>query len=166
MTVVIENDGLDTLDESIKPRDIESLSVQDIRRIILDGGIVGMGGATFPTHVKLSPPAEKEIEYVILNGAECEPYLTSDHRLMIEQPDQIIAGLKIIMRVIDAKFGYIGIEDNKSEAIEVMEKVTKRAQYSGGSFEDQISSGFRKAINPDNNRPPGTFRWTTRGRRC
>ena len=126
MTVVIENDGLDTLDESIKPRDIESLSVQDIRRIILDGGIVGMGGATFLTHVKLSPPAEKEIEYVILNGAECEPYLTSDHRLMIEQPDQIIAGLKIIMRVIDAKFGYIGIEDNKSEAIEVMEKVTKK----------------------------------------
>ena len=122
MTIVIENDGLDTPDESIKARDIDGLSLQEIKNIILDAGIVGMGGATFPTHVKLSPPAEKDIDAIILNGAECEPYLTADHRLMLEQPDEVVAGLKIIMRVLDVKTGYIGIEDNKPDAIAAMQK--------------------------------------------
>ena len=122
MTVVIENDGLDTLDESITPREIMSLSPQDIKSIILDAGIVGMGGAQYPTHVKLSPPPEKEIDAIILNGAECEPYLTADYRLMLEQPEKIIEGLKLIMRVLDVKTGYIGIEDNKPKALSAIEK--------------------------------------------
>jgi electron transport complex protein RnfC len=83
---------------------------------------VGMGGATFPTHVKLSPPKEKPIDVVILNGAECEPYLTSDHRLMLERPNEIINGLKILMRILGVEKGYIGIEANKPDAIETMMK--------------------------------------------
>lgn len=122
MTVVIENDGLDTPDDSIKPWNIDKLSPQEIKNIILDAGIVGMGGALFPTHVKLSPPAEKDIDVVILNGAECEPYLTSDHRLMVEQPEAIVAGLKVIMKVLDVQTGYLGIEDSKADAIAAMEK--------------------------------------------
>ena len=150
MTVVIENDGLDTLDESVKPKDIDNLSIQDIRRAILDAGIVGLGGAAFPTHVKLSPPAEKDIDCVILNGAECEPYLTADHRLMIEEPDKIVSGLKVIMKVLDAKTGYIAIEDNKPEAISAMEKavsnesniqvVTLKTKYPQGSEKQLIQA--------------------------
>ena len=150
MTVVIENDGLDTLDESVKPKDIDNLSIQDMRRAILDAGIVGLGGAAFPTHVKLSPPAEKEIDCVILNGAECEPYLTADHRLMIEEPDKIVSGLKVIMKVLDAKIGYIAIEDNKPEAISAMEKavsnesniqvVTLKTKYPQGSEKQLIQA--------------------------
>ncbi|HZJ83736.1 MAG TPA: electron transport complex subunit RsxC [Clostridia bacterium] len=121
-TIIIENDGLDTLDESIKPRDTDDLSSEDIKSLILEAGIVGMGGATFPTHVKLSPPIEKNIDAVILNGAECEPYLTADHRMMIEQPHIIIKGLKLIMRSLNVYKGYIGIEDNKTDAIAAMEK--------------------------------------------
>ncbi|NLJ40554.1 MAG: electron transport complex subunit RsxC [Clostridiales bacterium] len=123
MTVVIENDGLDTLDDSIKPRDINALSADEIRNIILDAGIVGLGSATFPTHVKLSPPADKHIDTVILNGAECESYLTTDDRIMIEQADEVVAGLRVIMGVLDVKMGYIGIESNKPEAIAAIEKV-------------------------------------------
>ncbi len=125
MTIVIENDGLDKIDESIKPREIDGISDQDIKRIVLDAGIVGMGGAGFPTHVKLSPPAEKDIEAIILNGAECEPYLTADYRLMVEQPEKIVLGLKILMKVLDAKLGYIGIEKNKPDAIALMHEAVK-----------------------------------------
>jgi electron transport complex protein RnfC len=81
-----------------------------------------MGGATFPTHVKLSPPKEKPIDVIILNGAECEPFLTSDHRLMVEKPKEIIEGLKILMRILNVKKGYIGIEANKPDAVETMKK--------------------------------------------
>ncbi|MBF0317598.1 MAG: electron transport complex subunit RsxC, partial [Nitrospirae bacterium] len=80
-------------------------------------GIVGMGGATFPTHVKLSPPKEKTIDAVIINGAECEPYLTSDHRVMVERPKDVVNGLSILMRVLGVNTGHIGIENNKPDAI-------------------------------------------------
>ena len=79
-----------------------------------------MGGATFPTHVKLSPPSNKPIDTVILNGVECEPYATCDHRLMLERPDDIVEGLRIIMEILNCKKGYIGIESNKPDAIKVM----------------------------------------------
>ncbi len=121
LCVVIENDGQNTLHESVQPKgDLESLSGKDILSIIKEAGIVGMGGAGFPTHVKLSPPPEKKIDVVILNGAECEPYLTADHRLMLEEPERIIYGLKAIMKSLDVKKGYIGIEDNKPDAIKSM----------------------------------------------
>ncbi|MBS4535952.1 electron transport complex subunit RsxC [Clostridium sp. D2Q-14] len=122
-TVVIESDGKNEIDESIKPKgDIKNLSREEIISIIKEAGITGMGGAGFPTHVKLSPPSEKKIDTVILNGAECEPYLTADHRLMLEKPEMVIKGLEAIMKAVDVKKGYIGIENNKPDAIEIMTK--------------------------------------------
>jgi electron transport complex protein RnfC len=126
MCVVIENDGQNTLHESVKPKgDIGSLSKEEILSIIKDAGIVGMGGAGFPTHVKLSPPPEKAIDVVILNGAECEPYLTADHRLMLETPEDVVDGLRAIMKSLGVTKGYIGIEDNKPNAIKVMTDAAK-----------------------------------------
>ena len=121
--VVIESDGKDEWVTGLKENpDYNLLSPDELKKIIQDAGIVGMGGATFPTHVKLSPPKEKPIDVVILNGAECEPYLTSDHRLMLERPKEIINGLKILMRILGVEKGYIGIEANKPDAIETMTK--------------------------------------------
>ncbi|MFO8150103.1 MAG: electron transport complex subunit RsxC [Trueperaceae bacterium] len=82
----------------------------------------GLGGATFPAHVKLSPPEEKPIDVVIINGAECEPYLTADHRVMLEKPEKIVFGLKMMIKALGAEKGIIGIEDNKADAIQVMEQ--------------------------------------------
>lgn len=124
--VIIANDGKDTPDDSLNvERKLEDLSKEELRDIIMEAGIVGMGGACFPTHVKLSPPVDKKIELVILNGSECEPYLTSDYRLMIEHPEEIIYGMKVIMKILGVSQGYIAIEDNKPEAIKVMTNVAK-----------------------------------------
>ncbi len=126
LSIIIESDGRNEVDESVRPKGpIDSLSKKQLIEIIKEAGITGMGGAGFPTHVKLSPPPDKKIDTVILNGAECEPYLTADHRLMVEQPDSIIHGLKAIMKAVDVKNGYIGIENNKPDAIEVMRKAVK-----------------------------------------
>ncbi|MDH4101318.1 MAG: electron transport complex subunit RsxC, partial [Nitrospirota bacterium] len=100
--------------------------VEALRDKILAAGIVGLGGATFPTHVKLSPPKEKKVECVILNGCECEPYLTADHRLMLESPEDIVEGLRILMRILSVDKGYIGIEDNKPDAIAKMTEAAKK----------------------------------------
>jgi electron transport complex protein RnfC len=119
--IVIKSGGKIEWDESIKKRDnIEKLTKDELKTIIKEAGIVGLGGAAFPTHVKLSPP--KEIDTVILNGAECEPYLTCDHRVMLEQTWGIIKGLKIINRILEPKNCYIGIEDNKENAIALIEE--------------------------------------------
>ena len=123
--VVIENDFKETIHESVKPKGkLEDLTKEEIIESIKEAGIVGMGGATFPTHVKLSPPPEKKIEFVILNGAECEPYLTADHRLMVENPEDVVFGLKVLMKSLDVNKGYIGIEANKPDAIESIKKIT------------------------------------------
>jgi len=117
--IVIESDGKDTLSEEIKSRgNWETLSLEEIRKIVREAGIVGLGGAAFPTAVKLSSPKEKKIDTFILNGAECEPYLTADYRLMVERPQEIISGMKLLMRALGVEKGFIGIEDNKPEAIE------------------------------------------------
>ena len=100
--------------------DLNTLDQKQIRSAIQEAGIVGLGGAAFPTHVKLSPPEAKQIDTIILNGCECEPYLTADHRTMLEYPDECIQGLKIIMKAVGAARGYIGIEMNKPDAIKVM----------------------------------------------
>ncbi|QXM05746.1 electron transport complex subunit RsxC [Crassaminicella indica] len=124
--VVIESDGLNELHESVKPKgDLENLSGKEILEIIKEAGIVGMGGATFPTHVKLSPPPDKKVDTIILNGAECEPYLTADHRLMLENPESIVFGLRAMMKVASVSKAYIGIEDNKPDAIESMKNAAK-----------------------------------------
>jgi len=118
--VVIENNGKEEWAQLRDNPDYMKLSPEELREKIKDAGIVGMGGATFPTHVKLSPPKEKPIDVVIINGAECEPYLTADHRLMVETPSEVIEGLKIIMKVLGVRKGYVGIESNKPDAIEKM----------------------------------------------
>ncbi len=122
MSVVIENDGQDTLDDSVQPiGTVEELPKERILKAIFDAGLVGMGGATFPTHVKTSVK-DFNVDTVILNGAECEPYLTVDYRLMYERPEQVADGLKALMKAVDVQKGVVGIEDNKPEAIARMEK--------------------------------------------
>jgi electron transport complex protein RnfC len=119
--VVIENDLKDEWVEC-KEADWNALSSDDIKGCIKAAGLVGMGGAAFPTIVKLSPPKEKPIDTVILNGAECEPYLNADFRLMIEKPSEVVEGLKILMKALGVPKGHIGIESNKPEAVEALKK--------------------------------------------
>ncbi len=120
-SIIIENDFKDTLDEGIKPIDYKTINPDEIAKIVRESGIVGMGGATFPTHVKLTPPADKTIDTVIVNGAECEPYLTSDHRIMLETPEEIITGLEILLYRFGISNGHIAIEENKADAIAVLQ---------------------------------------------
>jgi len=101
-------------------RDTAGLTPEQIREIAKGAGIVGMGGAAFPTYVKLSPPKDKPVDTVIINGCECEPFLTCDHRLMLEAPDEMIAGLKLMMRAVGAGKGVIGIEANKMDAVQAL----------------------------------------------
>lgn len=98
-------------------RDYKTLTKEEIVEIVKEAGLVGMGGATFPTHIKLSPPAHKIIKHIIINGAECEPYLTSDHRIMLEEGTRIIDGIKILLHMFSEATASIGIEDNKKDAI-------------------------------------------------
>ena len=124
--VVIENDGeYEAVEGFGEERDYTALSKEEIRQIIKDAGIVGMGGAGFPTNVKVTPKNEDQIDYVIINGAECEPYLTSDYRLMLEKPEQLIKGLKVLLRLFDNAKGIIAIEDNKPEAISKLSYLTQ-----------------------------------------
>ena len=119
LSVVIESDGLNTLHESIKPnKSLEELTPDEIIEIVKNAGIVGMGGAGFPTYVKLKP--NKPIDAVLLNGCECEPMLTADHRVLLEFADDVIFGLKAMMKTLNAPRGVIVIEDNKPDAIELM----------------------------------------------
>jgi electron transport complex protein RnfC len=124
--IVIESDMQNIVSDQVVPKgDLTGLSAEDIKNIIKEAGIVGMGGATFPTHVKLAPPPDKKVDTVILNGAECEPYLTSDHRLMLEYPENVVFGLQALMKALGVKKGYIGIETNKPDAIEKVFEAAK-----------------------------------------
>ena len=124
--VVIEGDGSDERCSELEPVDnIDDLSPGELRALIRSAGIVGMGGAAFPAHVKLSPPEGKEIDTVIINGAECEPYLTADHRLMLERPEEVVFGLEVMMKALGAGRGIIGIEDNKPDAVRVMSQAVE-----------------------------------------
>lgn len=124
--IVIESDMQNTVSSEISSKgDLAGLSSEDVKNIIKEAGIVGMGGATFPTHVKLAPPPDKKVDTVILNGAECEPYLTSDHRLMLEYPEDVVFGLQVLMKALGVQKGYIGIETNKPDAIEKVYQAAK-----------------------------------------
>ena len=145
--IVIESDGEFQLSESVSSKgDIELLSGKEILEIIKNAGIVGMGGAGFPTHVKLSPPPDKNIDLVILNGAECEPYLTADHRLMIERADDIVYGLKAIMKVLNVEKGYIGIENNKPDAIKIMREAAKDENIIVQGLKTKYPQGAEKQL--------------------
>ncbi|MDR1579591.1 MAG: electron transport complex subunit RsxC [Synergistaceae bacterium] len=119
--VAAESDGLFEHAASLLPhKDFRELEPAECIRIIREAGIVGMGGATFPTHVKLSPPPDKRIKWIIVNGAECEPFLNCDNRLMIEHPEPIIGGLEICLHIFPDAEGIIAVENNKPEAIRRM----------------------------------------------
>ena len=118
---VIEPDGEDAWAEGCNvERNTDSLGPDEIKKLVQGGGLVGMGGATFPTHVKLSPPEHKKINILIVNGAECEPFLTADHRLMVERADEIIEGAALFARVLGVERVVVSIEKNKPDAIETM----------------------------------------------
>lgn len=126
--VEIEADGQDTLFEQPAPPDCTTLEPRQIVEVVAKAGIVGMGGAGFPTHVKLSPPPEKRIATLIINGAECEPYLTADHRLMVEQSERIWQGVILLRKALGAGSVRVAIEDNKPDAIRTMEKAMQTAE--------------------------------------
>ncbi|MFZ3122339.1 MAG: electron transport complex subunit RsxC [Thermodesulfovibrionales bacterium] len=126
-SIVIENDGKEEWTSLKDNPDYIKLSPDELKEKVKAAGIVGMGGAAFPTLVKLSPPKEKPIDTVILNGAECEPYLTADYRLMIEKSAEIVEGLKILMRILGVNKGFIGIENNKPDAIEAMKQAVNKS---------------------------------------
>ncbi len=124
--IIINVEGdewMDDIDRSEKLVTDIPFSAQEIVAKIKDAGIVGMGGATFPTHVKLMPPPGKKADYLIINGVECEPYLTSDHRLMLEKGPEIVVGTKILMKALQVNRAVIGIENNKPDAIQKMSEL-------------------------------------------
>ena len=126
--VVVENDGLYAVSETpyIAPKKLgEDLTKAELIEYVKSAGIVGLGGATFPTHVKLSTPEDKKVEFILVNGAECEPYLTSDHRVMLERGQEVIEGLKILLKVFKDAKAIIGIEDNKMDAYEKMNQLAE-----------------------------------------
>jgi electron transport complex protein RnfC len=127
LSVVIEGDGTKKgWNGGEVGFDLDTLQPATLREIVRDAGIVGMGGAAFPTVVKLSPPPERKVDSVILNGCECEPYLTADHRLMVEEPEKLLWGLKAIMKAVGASSGFIGIEDNKPDAVEALTMAARK----------------------------------------
>jgi len=147
-SIVIEKDTAPSLDQTqLKDHSPDPVPIRDrfqgldpdtadprqIRSAVQEAGIVGLGGAAFPTHVKLSPPESKFIDTVILNGCECEPFLTADHRIMLEQTDDCIQGLKIIMKAVGASKGYIGIEINKPDAIKLMREKLDHINSNAGT---------------------------------
>lgn len=122
--IVIENDQQYQETEFQEAR-LEDLTKEGILNRIKEGGVVGMGGAGFPTHVKLAPKDPSKIEYILVNGAECEPYITSDYRRMIEEPEKVVKGLQVILTLFDSAKGYICIEDNKPDCIAKMKELVK-----------------------------------------
>lgn len=147
--------------KTYEPVDCEKLTREQLLAKVKEAGIVGLGGAGFPTHVKLSPPPSAKIDTLILNGAECEPYLTTDHRIMLEYPEKIIQGAKIILKILGIKNCVIGIELNKADAINAMNKAVKEAsgkddfsikvqgltvKYPQGSEKQLIFSLLRRAV--------------------
>ena len=145
-TIVIENDGEYQDAEPIHTKSIDDLSPAEMRKIIREAGIVGMGGAGFPTHVKLSPPEDKQITHLIINGAECEPYLTSDRRVMLEMPDDVIGGIRCLMRLLNLSKCYVGIEDNAPEAISILQEKTKNTGIDICVLKKKYPQGSEKQI--------------------
>jgi electron transport complex protein RnfC len=133
--VEIENDKNDTLTE-LEPfeSDWREAAPGELVKKISSCGIVGMGGARFPAHVKLSPPSEKKIDTLILNGAECEPYLTADHRILLEKTEEILTGMLILKKILGAQNAIIGIEDNKPDAIETVSRKLSESTFKGLSL--------------------------------
>lgn len=118
-------EGSDQNIEVFNPVNVNELTPQQIMQGVQDMGMVGLGGAAFPTHVKLSPPKGKTIDTLLINGCECEPYLTSDHAVMLDQPEKVIAGTELLLKAVGASRALIGIEENKPDAIELLKAHAK-----------------------------------------
>ena len=125
MSIIIENDGEYEEVEYSPVESADRLSKEEIIERVKEAGVVGMGGAGFPTFIKLSPKEPEKIDYVIANCAECEPYLTSDYRRMLEEPEKLVEGMKIMLRLFDNARGILAVEDNKPDCIELLKKITK-----------------------------------------
>lgn len=157
LSIIIENDG--RYDEVHYPimKPLEELSKTEIINAVKEAGIVGMGGAGFPTHVKLSPKDPDKIEYVIINCAECEPYLTSDYRRMLEEPEKIVMGLKAVLSLFDNAKALLAIEDNKPDCIAILKELVKyeariqvkvlKTKYPQGAERQLIYASTGRVIN-------------------
>lgn len=144
---VIESDGADEWIEGLPlNRNWHSLNASSLKELIREAGIVGMGGATFPTHVKLSPPPEKAIDTFIVNGAECEPFLTADHRTMLEQSERLVTGMLIAMKTLDVSTAFIGIEENKPDAIETMRQACRNTGIVVTPLQTKYPQGAEKTL--------------------
>lgn len=145
-SVVIDSDGGDKsrIPNPKSQSEIDSLTPEQIRRIVFEAGIVGMGGASFPTHIKLNPP--KPIDTLIINGAECEPYLTGDTRLMVEKTREIVEAIGLIVKCTGAKNIYIAIEDNKPEAIQAFRTAIGARPYALRVLKSQYPQGGEKQL--------------------
>jgi Na+-translocating ferredoxin:NAD+ oxidoreductase subunit C len=129
--------------EPLNPLDV---TPDQIRERVKSAGIVGQGGAAFPTYVKLTPPADKNIDTVIINGCECEPYLTRDYRFMVERPEAVIEGLLLIMKALGVKKGAIGVEDNKPEALNTLKSIVNGRDISVISLKTKYPQGAEKML--------------------
>ncbi|MCM1122740.1 MAG: electron transport complex subunit RsxC [Eubacterium sp.] len=157
MSIIVENDGLYEEVEYPEVKPLEEMSKTEIIERIKEAGIVGMGGAGFPTFIKLSPKEPDKIDYVIANCAECEPYLTSDYRRMIEEPEKLIKGLKVSLQLFDNARGILAVEDNKPDCIELLKDLTKdeprisvkalKTKYPQGAERQIIYATTGRAIN-------------------
>lgn len=143
------------------PQNVDGMTPDEIVQAVQNAGMVGLGGAAFPTHVKMRPPKEHKVDTLVVNGCECEPYLTCDHRLMLEQPDRLIAGARIAMRTVGAERAVIGVEDNKMDAVRTLGDRLPRngpirvqavpTKYPQGAEKMLVESVLRRRI------PPGSF---------
>ena len=156
-SIVIENDGQYESVKFTPNPDYTKLSREEIVSLIQKAGVVGMGGAGFPTHVKVSPKEPDKIEYIIANCAECEPYLTSDYRIMIECPEKLVEGLRIELSLFNNARGILAVEDNKPDCIKILKELTKnddkitviglKTKYPQGSERHLIFATTKRAIN-------------------
>ncbi|MGE5390750.1 MAG: electron transport complex subunit RsxC [Deltaproteobacteria bacterium] len=145
--ITIESDGLDEWAEGIlTERDWQKLDTAEILEIIKNAGIVGLGGATFPTHIKLAPPSGSKIDTLIINAAECEPYLTADHRIMLEYTERVVTGIQIIKKVLGVSNVIVGIEDNKMNAVKVMADALKGTGIKVTAVPTRYPQGAEKTL--------------------
>ncbi|MFA6929510.1 MAG: electron transport complex subunit RsxC [Lentisphaeria bacterium] len=145
--VIIESDGEDAPADPLTPiPDWQEADPTVLLKRIGEAGIVGMGGASFPTQVKLSPPPDKPIDTLVINGVECEPCLTADHRLMLENPEQIIKGILIVARILGVKNIFLGIEKNKPDAVELMSEKAKGTPIQVCPLEVRYPQGAEKQL--------------------
>lgn len=144
--VIIDGDGLDRDKEqgTRNKEQINNLTSEEIRKIVFEAGIVGMGGASFPTHIKLNPP--KPVNILIINAAECEPYLTGDYRLMMEKTREIILGIELVAKCLSVRQVYIAIEDNKPKAIKNFKDAIRNTQYSIRILKSYYPQGGEKQL--------------------